>query len=264
MLEILQYTFMQRAFLAGGVLALVLAMLGVFVVLKKMSFFAQGISHASLAGVAAGLFFSFSPLGVALFAGAFFALLIYFLEEKYDLSSDTAIGVLFTAGMSLGVIMISITPGYQPELFSFLFGSILSISSSDLWITLAMAVVIIGFWFMNLRALTLMSLDEDIAYIYGVNLKILKPALYVILAIAVVLGVKILGVLLVSSLLILPVATAKSFACCFKRLLIYSVIIAEIMVLFGTYWSYVFDLPTGPTIVLWGTLMLSLSLLKKK
>ena len=113
MLEILQYPFMQRALIAGIVLAAVLALLGVYVLLRRMSFFSDGIAHASLAGIAIGIVFSWQPLATALVLSAIFALIIYFIEKKFDLASDTAIGILFTSGMALGVLLISLQPGYQ-------------------------------------------------------------------------------------------------------------------------------------------------------
>ena len=263
MLEIISYSFMQRAFLAGAILSGILALLGVFVLLRRMSFFADGVAHASLAGVAVGVFFSISPLLVALVCSVIFGLLIYFLERRFDFASDTAIGILFTAGMSIGVLVISVTPGYQPELFSFLFGSILSISEGDLVVMAVIVAVIAFFWLSNLQSLTLMALDEDSAKISGVKVGFLKPLSYVTLSVAVVLGVKVMGVLLVSALLILPVATAKFFAKSFKGFLIWSVILAEVNTFLGLVASYYFNLPSGPTIVVCGTIVFVLAALKR-
>lgn len=263
MLELFSYEFMQRAFLAGIVLSAVLAILGVFVMLRRMSFFADGIAHASLLGVALGIMFSWSPILIAVLLSGVFGGLIYFLERRFKFASDTAIGILFTAGMSAGVLVISLTPGYQPELFSFLFGSILSISSEDLMVMGGLMVAILAFWLWNLRALTLMALDEESAYILGIKVARLKFLSYVSLAVAVVLGVKIMGVLLVSALLILPIATAKFFAKSFKGFLVYSLIFAEVNTICGLVASYYFNLPSGPTIVVFGTIVFVISALRK-
>ncbi len=259
MLEILQYPFMQRAVLAGVVLAVLLAVLGVFVVLKRMAFFSDGIAHASLAGVAVGILLSYNPLIVALISAVFFALLIYFLEKRYGLSSDTAIGILFTSGMALGVLLISLSPGYQPELISFLFGNILAINSLELWLIVVVSVAVLAFVLLNLKSLVLLSLDKEMAYVSGVKVELLQLLIYVILAVSVVLGIKVLGIVLVSALLIMPVAIAKFFSKSFKKLLIFSVLFAELIVLLGIVLSYYRDLPTGPTIVLCGTVLFVLS-----
>ncbi|MBU4421556.1 metal ABC transporter permease [Patescibacteria group bacterium] len=259
MLEILQYPFMQRALIAGLVLAAILAVLGIFTILKKMSFFADGIAHASLAGVAIGIIFSWYPLASALVLSIVFALIIYFLEKKFRLSSDITIGIIFTSGMALGILLISLQPGYQPELISFLFGNILAIKNSDMFIIGGMALAIFAFIFIYFKQMTLLALDEELAYTSGVKTKILEPVFYVILAASVVLGIKILGIILVSALLILPTATAKTLSSSFKSLILSSVLFAEIIVLVGIYISFVFDLPTGPVIVLSGSGLFLLS-----
>ena len=261
MFDILQYPFMQRALIAGIILAAVLALLGVYVLLRRMSFFSDGIAHASLAGIAIGIVLSWQPLVVALVVSALFALVIYFIEKKFDLASDTAIGILFTSGMALGVLLISLQPGYQPELISFLFGNILAIKQSELWLIGLLSVSIVGFIMFYFRQLTLLSLDEELAAVANIKVKILQPIFYVMLALAVVLGIKILGVVLVSALLILPTATARVLAPSFKKFIVYAIAVAELVMLVGLVLSAVFDLPTGPVIVLVGTICFIFSLL---
>lgn len=246
---------MQRALMAGIFLAAMLALLGVFVILRRMAFFSDGIAHASLAGVAVGLIFSLNPLLTAVLLSAVFALIIYILEDKYQLASDTAIGILFTSGMALGVLLISLQPGYQPELISFLFGNILAIVSSELWIILGVGLAVFALAAGYLKQIALWSLNPEMAYLSGVRVKLLQPLLYVLLAVATVLGIKVLGVVLVSALLIIPVATAKLFSSSFRRLVIWSVIVSEISVLGGLFVSYSLNWPTGPAIVLTSALL---------
>jgi len=260
MLEMLQYPFMQRAVIAGIILAGILAILGVFVLIRRMAFFSDGIAHASLAGIAVGIILSWYPLATALALSAVFALIIYFLEKKFELASDMAIGILFTSGMALGVLLISLQPGYQPELLSFLFGNILAISTAEVWIIAVLSALILIFTLRYLRQLTLLSLDESLAYVSGIKTSILQPLFYVFLALTVVLGIKILGVILVSALLIIPAATSRILASSFKHFLILSVCFAEIVVLGGIFLSFLFDLPTGPVIVLTGTAIFIFSL----
>jgi len=236
-------------------MALILSVLGIFVVLKKMSFFSSGIAHASLAGVAIGIVAGVDPMVAALFFGVIFSVTIYFIEKKYNLAADTAIGILFTSGMALGVLIISIQPGYQPELLSFLFGNILSIRSAEAAVIFIAGLIIFSFVIGNIKGLLLVSLDPETAYVSGINVEALQVLFYAVLGAAVILGIKVLGVVLVSALLIIPVSIAKLFAGSFKELLMLSVIISEIIVVLGIIISYLFDLPTGPTIVLSGTVL---------
>jgi len=253
MFEIFQYTFMQRAILAGIVLAVLLAWLGTFVIMRKMSFFSDGIAHASLAGIAIGILANVQPLTVAIIFSVLFALTIYYLERKTTLSSDAIIGMLFTAGMSLGVLLISLKGGYQPDLMSFLFGNILAIRTSDIFIITGLSVVIISFLLYNHRRITLVALDSDTAYLDGIRVNLLQVAFYIILAVSVVLGVKILGIVLVSALLVIPASTAKLVSRSFKELIFKSILFSEATVLVGILISYYIDSPTGPVIVLVGT-----------
>ncbi|MBU1038725.1 metal ABC transporter permease [Patescibacteria group bacterium] len=260
MWEILQYPFMQRALIAGLMLALLMASLGIFVVLRQMSFFADGLAHASLASVAIGLIFSWSPLLTALSLSIFFALLVYFVEKYWRLSTDTIIGLIFTGGMSLGVLLISLLPGYQPDLMSFLFGNILAIRQVELWYVLLIGFFIMVFVIYNFRSLILWSLDAETAYVSQKPVRFLQLALYVALALAVVLGIKIMGVILVSALLIVPVASAKVVARSLNQLVVFSLIFAQVVTLAGLVLSYYLDLPSGPTVVLFGVLLFILVL----
>lgn len=253
MLDIFAYPFMQRAVIAGVILAALLSVLGVYVLLKRMSFFSDGIAHASLAGIAIGIIFSWPPLIVALCLSAVFAWVIYWIERKFELASDTAIGILFTTGMAVGVLLISMRPGYQPELISFLFGNILAIQKDELWVIALVSMGIISFVALQFRPLTLLALDEELAHAAHVKTTLLQPLFYMILSLAVVLGIKILGVILVSALLILPSASARIVALSLKRFVWLSVCFAEGIVLAGILSSVVFNLPTGPMIVLSGT-----------
>ena len=255
MLDLFHYPFMQRAFFGGILLSALLAYLGVFVVMRRMAFFSDGIAHASLAGVAAGVLLSFNPLVTALIASLIFAAGIFFLEKKTNLSSDTAIGLIFTSGMALGVLLISLKSGYQPELIGFLFGNILTIQHSDLVIMAALSIGIGSFLIVMRRQITLLALDREMAYLSGINADLFQLTMHMILAVSVVLGIKMLGIILVSALLIIPVSIAKLVSRSFQKLVFWSVVISEFIVLGGLLVSYFFDLPAGATIVLTGTVV---------
>jgi len=255
---------MQRALIAGIFLAALFAYLGVFVVMKRMAFFSDGVAHASLAGVAAGVLFSLNPLVTALIAGVFFAIMMFFLEKKTNISSDAAVGLIFTFGMALGVLLISLKRGYQPELIGFLFGNILMIKSMDIWIIAVAASAILSLLFFFRRQITLLAVDPEMAYLSGIKTDLLQLCMYIVLAVSVILGIKILGIVLVSALLVIPVSISKLVSNSFRKLVIRSIVFAEAIMIAGIFLSYLFDLPTGAAIVLTGALLFfTLSLLKK-
>ncbi|PIS42963.1 MAG: metal ABC transporter permease [Candidatus Kerfeldbacteria bacterium CG08_land_8_20_14_0_20_40_16] len=253
MAEIFQLPFMQRALMAGIILAFLLAFIGIFVILRRMAFFGDGIAHASLAGIAIAILADLNPILIAIVFSIIIALIIYLLEKKTSLSSDTIIGIFFTASMSLGVLLISFKEGYQPELISFLFGNILAIRVFELYLIVILAISILTFLILFFRKITLVVFDRETAYISGINVTAIEITLYLALAVSIVLGVKILGIVLVSALLIIPASIAKLVASSFKGLVVASVILSEIIVILGIFLSYYFNWPTGATIVLTGT-----------
>jgi len=259
--EFLQYPFMQRALVAGILLGVLLAALGVFVTLRRMAFFGEGIAHASLAGIAIAILVGMNPLPIAMIWAVILALLIFILEQKTKLPIDTVIGIFFTSSMALGVVLMSFTTGFQPELLSFLFGSILSVSISDLW-TIAIPTIVILIWlFSSQRQLTFLSLSEEQAIVSGIPVRLQTALLYIALAIATVLGVKILGIILVSALLIIPPAISRLHAKSFRSHMILAVLFSEVIIVLGLALSFLYDLPSGAVIVLVGAFLFLLSLL---
>lgn len=253
MLEILTLPFMQRALIAGVVISILLAVLGVYVVVKRMAFFGDGIAHASLAGIALGIFVGFAPLPVAIVYAALVAILIYWLEKKTELSSDTIIGILFTASMALGVVLMSLVPGFQPELISFLFGNILTIGMMDVIVIAGLSALVLIWVLARHKQITLVAIDEDTAHIAGINTKLHTIMLYVALAVSVVLGVKLLGIILVSALLLIPVATARLMSHSFHGFMVASIIVGVITTIVGLLLSLFLDAPSGATIILVAT-----------
>lgn len=251
-LTMLSYPFMQRAFATGLMLGLLLASLGVLATLRKMAFFGEGVAHASLAGIALAIFTGVAPLPIAIAWAILIAVIIYALERSTRLSSDTLIGILFTASMALGVIIMSQSPGYQPELISFLFGSILAIAPEDIMIIAAFTAIILIWFSTSLKQLTYIAFNQDAAAIAGQNVKTQTLLLYIALAIATVLGVKILGIILVSALLVLPPATGRLVSKSFKSYLWMSLLTSEIVIIVGLTLSYFYNTPSGATIVLSG------------
>lgn len=257
--DILQFPFMQRALIGGIIIATLLASLGVLATLKKMAFFSEGIAHASLAGIAIAILAGASPLPIAIVWAVIVAVGIFAIERHTKVSSDVAIGILFTGSMALGVLMMSLTAGYQPELVSFLFGSILRITWNDIALMTALSVIILSWYGLSLKQLTLIALSEDTAKVAGINTGLQTLLFYIALAISTVLGVKILGIILVSALLILPSAISKLHAESFKQYLLYSIITAQVIVFAGLLLSFYYNLPSGAVIVVTGTALFFLA-----
>ena len=263
-MDLFTYPFMQRALIAGSILAILLAALGVFATLRKMAFFGEGVAHASLAGIAIAILTGLTPLPVAVLWAIAVSLFLFWLERYTRLPSDTLIGIFLTGSMSLGVVLMNFTEGYQPELLSFLFGSILSITTTDVYVIVGIAFVTLIWLAVYRRQLTFMSLSEESAEVSGVNTYVQTMLLYVALGVATVLGVKILGIILVSALLVLPPATARMVTESFKSYTILSIIISFITVISGLVLSLALDLPSGAVIVLIGTVLFFLTALIHK
>ncbi|MDD5251999.1 MAG: metal ABC transporter permease [Patescibacteria group bacterium] len=262
--EMLAQPFMQRALVAGVLLAALLASLGLFVMLRKMAFFGDGIAHSSLAGIALAVLLGWAPLPVAVAWAVAVALFIYWLERSTQLHSDTLIGIFFTASLAIGVILMSFTNGYQPELVSYLFGSILSVRANDL-LVIALFSAAVAIWLAwSYRDLVYASFAPDSAEVSGVPVRAQTAALYVALAVATVLGVKILGLILIPALLVLPSAASLMVTTSLKGYFILSVVLAEVMILGGLTISYAYDLPSGATVILLGAALFFLAALSNR
>jgi ABC-type Mn2+/Zn2+ transport system permease subunit len=244
---------MQRALLAGVILGLLIPSIGVIASLRKMTFFGEGVAHASLAGVAIAILAGLAPLPVAIAWAIGFASFIYFLERSTKLPTDTLIGILFTASMALGIIIIQSLPGYQPELLSYLFGSLLSVQPADLLVIAPVATVILLWLGRYLPELTFAALSEESAAVTGINTKLHTYLFYVALAVTAVLGVKILGIILVPALLVLPTATSRLLTKTFRSYVTISILLSELFIILGLIGSFYFDSPSGATIVLVAT-----------
>ena len=250
MIDLLTLPFMQRALIAGAIMAIVMGYLGVFVVLRRMAFFGSGIAHASLAGVAAGLLLGWYPFYTAIIASLIFSLIIFYIEKTEKIASDTIISMIFSGGMALGVVLISLHSGYQAELMSFLFGNILAITMSDIVIIAISSVLILTFFILKRKEMTLISLDSELAHASGVNTDLYQTLMYVLLALVVVLGIKVAGIVLVSALLTIPVSGARMVTNSFHSLILASIAVSLLSVVVGIVISFLLNLPMGPTIVL--------------
>ncbi|OGH68399.1 MAG: hypothetical protein A3I29_00595 [Candidatus Magasanikbacteria bacterium RIFCSPLOWO2_02_FULL_44_11] len=263
-LELLSYSFVQRAIISGMCAGILLAVLGIFVTLKRMSFFSDGVAHASLVGVALGLLFHREPLIYAVIFSVVFAIAIFFLEQKTTIATDSLLAILFTSSLALGIVLINLQSGFQPDLISYLFGNILTIRTFEVWLIAGLSVLIAGFIYWKYRTYLLLSLNEEVAALAGIHTKSYQLLLYVILAVATVLSIKVLGIMLVSALLIIPVSSAKLLAGSSRQLAILSILFSELAIILGMFTSLVLNLPVGSVIVLSATFLFILALVFKR
>ena len=250
MFEIISLPFFQRAIIVGIVMAITAALLGVFVVIRRMSFFTDAVSHASLTGVALALLVGVHPFIGAVIVSILVGLLVSRLQKSGKQEVDTIIGVLFSTTLALGVLIISLMNGYRGNLFQYLFGDIIAVNSNDVIVSIVLLGVVLVVLFSAFKSLTKVAVHEDMARVDGVRVGLVDGLFLVVLAAVVAVGLKVVGAILMSALMILPAATAQYLAKSFRSMVILSVVSAVIAMCGGLFVAAAFSLPTGPTIVL--------------
>jgi zinc transport system permease protein len=250
MIEIFQYEFMQRALIAAVLVSIACGVVGTYVVIKRIVFLSGGISHAAFGGVGLGYFLGLNPVLVAIPFSILSAIGIGTINQKVKVSEDTAIGILWSVGMALGVIFINLTPGYAPDLFSYLFGNILTVANSDLFIMLILDLIIIATVFLFQREFLAVSFDEEFSKVVGMHLDFIYMLLLSLVALSVVVLIKVVGVILIIALLSIPAAISKQVTYNIKKLMLLSVFIGIVLTISGLLLSYIFNLASGATIIL--------------
>ena len=255
MSELLGYAFMQRALLAGAIIGAVCAIIGVYVVLKGLSFIGAGIAHASFGGVALGFLLGVNPLPTAIGFCLATAWGIGLVARKSQVKEDTAIGIFFASTMALGILFIGLMQSYNVDLFGYLFGSILAVTEEDVWITLGLGIgvlVVVGLFFKELMFVTF---DAEMAEVTGVPAGKVYFVLITLIALTVVLSIKVVGIVLVSALIVTPAAAAYQLTEDFRRMMALAVVIGVGSAVGGLLLSYPLNTASGATIVLLATLV---------
>ena len=252
--------FMIRALIAGVIVSLLASVLGFFVVVRKMSFIGVGIAHAAFGGVALGQLLGLPVLASATFFSVATGLGIGAVTRKSKIKEDTAIGIFFAAGMALGILFIYLKPGYSADILSYLFGSILAVTPTDLYIFSGVALVILAVVALFFKELLASSFDAELARASGIPESFLFYLLLGLVSIGIVISIKIVGIVLVSALLVLPAATALQYSRRWLPVLGLSVFFGLLYTLGGLAASYWLDIPSGATIVILGTMIFILSL----
>jgi len=252
MLEALQYEFVQNAIIAGILAAIACGVIGVYVVAKRIIFISGGIAHASFGGIGLGYLIGISPvLGALIFALAS-ALGMGFITRKTRLPEDTAIGILWAMGMALGIVFIGLAPGYAPDLFSYLFGNILTVPVSDLILIFILDVAIIGIVVAFYKEFLSLSFDEEYGTAVGIPVEALYMLLLCMIALTVVILLRIVGMILVIALLTIPATMARQFTYDLRKMMVLATLFGIVFTFGGLWLSYILDLASGATIVLFG------------
>jgi zinc transport system permease protein len=249
-LEILSYGFMQNAILTSVFIALACSLLGVFLVLKRYALIGDGVAHIAFGGVAFGLLFDIMPFLSALGFGIAGALGILKLKEKANIYSDSSIGIISHAALGFGIFLASIAHGFNVDLLSYLFGNILTISNSEVIISIVLAVIVISIIILFYYDLFFITFDEVTAKTSGIKVKQLNNLLIFLTAITIVASMKVIGLMLASALIIIPPSTALLLNKKFKTTLIISALISISSMLVGLFISYVGDIAASGAIVL--------------
>lgn len=255
-------TFLLLAAFGGLLIALTAAPLGVFMVWQKQSYFGATLAHSALLGVSFGLFMSLNLTLSVILVSIAVAISIHIMAEKTQLSMDTLLGILAHGSLALGLVLLSLQETIQIDIMSYLFGDILSITKTDLLlisILSGLVVVFFGYYWQDLLNITL---NSELSQIESIPVKRIQLYYTLLLALMIAISMKVVGVLLITSLLIIPAATARKFSQSPEQMLWFSLLLGVLSIVFGLMGSFAFDLPTGPSIVLVSSLFFLLSLLK--
>ncbi len=249
MFDLLTYTFFNHALAAAILGSITCGIIGTYVVTRRLVFIAGGITHASFGGLGIGFFLGFNPLlGAGIFA-ALAATAVEAISTWKKIREDSAIAMAWSFGMAIGIIFIFLSPGYAPNLMSYLFGSILTVSHIDLLIMLGLAILVILVFYIFFNDIKFISFDEEFARSGGAPVKFIKYLLIILVALTSVLYIKVAGIILVLSLLTIPQNMAMLFSRKFKYIIILSIIFGMIGSLSGLFLSYFLDIPSGASII---------------
>jgi len=249
-IDALSYTFIQRAIIATILTSIACGVIGVYVVTKKIVFIAGGISHACFGGIGLSFFLGLNPLVGLLPFSVISAAALGFLSKKTKVSEDSAIGILWSLGVAVGVILIYLTPGYAPDLMTYLFGNILTVPASDIWLMVVIDVVILIVVLLFFKEFLSMCFDEEYTQVAGVSSDKIYLLLLCLLALTTVAMIKVVGIILIIAMLSIPASISRKFSHNMKTMMVYSSIIGAVLSFIGLAFSYQFDLPSGATIIL--------------
>ena len=247
--ELLQYKFITNSLLAGILASISCGIIGTYIVTRRMVFLSGGITHASFGGIGIGYFFGLNPIISAAIFGVLSALGIELVAKKTEIREDSVIGILWSFGMALGIMFVFLTPGYAPNLMSYLFGSILTVSTLDIWMMLGLNLILIIVFILFFRVILFISYDQEYAKTHKIAVDLINYLLISLVALTIVLNIKVVGIILVISLLTIPQSIANLFTKIFKNIILISIVIGLIGAFLGLVISYKINIPSGASII---------------
>jgi len=250
MIEMFEYDFMQRAFIAGLFIATLASISGTFVVLRRYSLMSETLAHSALVGVAVGLVGGYNPLWVAVIAAVLSAWLVEYLRSSFALYSDAILSILLSGSLAIAIIIVSLGGAFNNSLFSYLFGSILSVTTDDVVTIIIFGTLSLAFLLLFSKELYFIAYDEEVAKTSGIRVKFLNFLLVTVVAIIIALSIRVVGSLLIGALMVIPTVAALQYRVGFRNTMLISLFFALFSVVFGMSLSYYYSLPSGATIVL--------------
>ncbi|MCP4724889.1 MAG: metal ABC transporter permease [bacterium] len=248
--ELLQYEFIRNALIAGLLTSIACGLIGSLVVVNRIVFISGGIAHSAFGGIGLGVYFGFSPLVGAGCFSILAASMIGLITLNNKHRADTVIGVLWAVGMAVGIVLIDISPGYNVDLMSYLFGSILAVPGSDLLLMLILDIIIILCVLFFYKDLLAMSYDEEFAALRGIPVKLLYILMLVLVALTVVMTIRVVGLILVIALMTIPTYISEKFSSSLGKMMFLSFILASLFTFTGLVISYYLNITSGASIIL--------------
>lgn len=262
--EIFQYQFMIRAFVAGGIIAIIAPLIGNFLVVRRYSLMADTLAHVALLGVAIGVLLDRQPVISAIVVTVLAALAIERLRGAKRIFGESVLAIFLSGSLAVAAVLLSAVNGLNVDLLSFLFGSITTVSTLDVQVVVALGAIVVSILFLFYKEFFFISFDEEMAKANGLRVRIANATLVVLAAITVALAMRIVGVLLIGALMVIPVITAMQIAKSFKHGIVLSIIFSMVSVFGGLLLSYYLDLASGGTIVVIALFFFILSSTVKK
>lgn len=254
-LELFNYTFFQHALLGSLFASIACGIIGTYIVTRRLVFISGGITHASFGGIGIGLYTGISPiLGAAIFS-VLSAFGVEWLSKRKDMREDSAIAVFWTFGMAVGIIFCFLAPGFTPDLSTFLFGNILTITLSDIWMLAILSLVLIGFFTCFLTTIIYIAFDREYARSQRIPVRLFEYILMMFIALTIVSCLRMIGIVLVISLLTLPQMTSNLFTHSFKKIIFMSIGIGFMSCIGGLLLSYQLQVPSGASIIFFSILV---------
>lgn len=247
--ELLDYTFFRNALLGSLFASIACGIIGTYVVTKRLVFISGGITHASLGGLGIGFYFGLSPIISAMVFAIFSAFGIQWLSDKHDVREDSAIAVFWSLGMAIGILLTFLTPGYAPNLSEYLFGNILTITQFDIIALLILSFILVVFFVVFYHAIVSVSFDTEFARTRRQPTRFLEYALMFFIAVTIVLSIRLVGIVLLMSLITVPQMTANLFTVNYAKMILLSILLSFIGCVTGLFLSYYLNVPSGAFII---------------